>query len=398
MLPMLLNLKSTLHVFATFLKLGLTSFGGPVAHIGFFRKELVEKQQWLSEAQFAQLFSLCQFLPGPASSQLGFLLGYKRAGLFGATAAFIAFTLPSALALILFAQYLPYLATETGQAAIHGLKLTAIIVVADAIVKMSKALCPDRQRVVIAMLCGALLLLLDSGLAQLLALTLGALLGAALCRTSTEANNALSLDLSVSKPLAYFSGFCFLGLLIAAWLLPTQSPLISGLQAFYHAGALVFGGGHVVLALLEQAFVEPGLISQADFLAGYGAAQAIPGPLFSVAAYIGSLLSTTEPVAAALLGLCAIFLPGFLLLLASVPMWQKLQHMELALSVIRGVNAAVLGILIATFFNPLLSAVIINHVDLLIILIGFLLLNRLNVSVLLMLTGCLLSQLILAWL
>ncbi|TXR54374.1 chromate efflux transporter [Reinekea thalattae] len=385
--------KSSLRVFFTFLKLGLTSFGGPIAHIGYFHKELIEKQKWLSDAQFAQLFSICQFLPGPASSQLGFILGYQRAGLRGALAAFIAFTLPSALALIFLAQYLPYLSTAAGQLVIQGLKLVAVIVVADAILSMGKKLCPDWPRRILAILACLVLVIFSSALSQLAVILVAALAGMWLCRP--EAKQAPSeLGIAIPATVSYVSAISFVSLLIIALLPPMQSTLLASLQSFYYAGALVFGGGHVVLPLLEQAFVAPGLISQQEFLVGYGAAQTVPGPLFSIAGYIGALIPSDSPLLFAALALCLMFLPGFLLVLAVLPLWPRLQTAKRTQRAIAGVNAAVVGILLAAFLGPMTQLIAHSPSDIIISLIGFGLLNRFKISVLWIACWCIFSQVV----
>ncbi|HSR01558.1 MAG TPA: chromate efflux transporter, partial [Methylophilaceae bacterium] len=277
---MLDNQHSATAVFKTFLKLGLTSFGGPTAHIGYFRKEFVEKQQWVNEHQFSQLLAISQFLPGPASSQLGFTLGLLRAGWQGAIAAFISFTLPSALLLISFAAALRMLNNNIGIAAIHGLKLVAVCVIADAVLSMAKKLCPDITRRIIAVLAAATLLWMNISWAQMLVIIVGALAGIFFCKNEIGTTQ-LVIQSRYSKKFGLILLTIFLLLLLMAVFANNQTGLTAIAQAFYKAGALVFGGGHVLLPLLEESVVSTGWLSHKTFLAGYGAAQAIPGPMFS---------------------------------------------------------------------------------------------------------------------
>lgn len=349
-------------VFLTFLKLGLTSFGGPVAHIGYFRKELVDKQQWVSESQFSALFAICQFLPGPASSQLGFALGLLRAGWFGALAAFLAFTLPSALLLIAFASALPYLSSELGQAVIHGLKLVAFIVVADAVYNMFKQLCTDLTTRCIAIASLACLLVLHASWAQVTMILLGALFGMLFCvkRTTYQSNN---IAVHYGKTFSLILLLVF-SLLLVLSLFPAQTKATHIGQIFYQAGALVFGGGHVVLPLLEDAMVNSNMLSQQDFLAGYGATQAIPGPMFSFSAYLGAITPAQTQMnwLNAGIAILAIFLPGFLLISAALPLWHTFSQNILATKAIAGINAAVVGLLAAALYDPIFIASI-QHVD-----------------------------------
>ena len=285
------HIKGTVFsVFITFLKLGLTSFGGPIAHIGYFRKVLVEDKHWVSESQFSQLLAICQFLPGPASSQLGFVLGLFRAGWLGALSAFVAFTLPSALLLIVFASILPYLSSALFIAAIHGLKLVACAVVADAVWGMYKNLCPDLSRRLIALFALVSLSLFSVVGMQMWVIAGGALLGFIFCSNTTH-KSADAINVHYSKKLGFFILSIFFLLLLTLPLFSHYGGLYNLAAAFYQAGALVFGGGHVVLPLLEHSIVDAGLVSHADFLAGYGASQAIPGPMFAFSAYLGSLIS-----------------------------------------------------------------------------------------------------------
>lgn len=359
-------------VFLTFLKLGCTSFGGPIAHLGYFRKELVEKRQWVSESQYAQLLAICQFLPGPASSQAGFSLGYTRAGWPGALAAFVAFTLPSALLLLAFAALLPLLSGPVGQAALHGLKIVAFAVVADAVLGMARKLTPDIQRGAIALGAAALLILFSSAWLQVLVVLGGAIAGMLMCKPAA-ADSAAAFTVRYGTRTGTILLVVFGALLLGLPLLMLQGgSLISLAEAFYRAGALVFGGGHVVLPLLEDSLVATGWVSNEDFLAGYGAAQAIPGPMFAFSAYLGAVIPTGQPGwVGAGIALLFMFLPGFLLVAGVLPFWQAVAHNAVAGKAIAGVNAAVVGLLAAALYDPIFKAAIQNVFDLIIGGIGF---------------------------
>jgi len=382
-------------VFITFLKLGLTSFGGPIAHIAYYRDAFIEKRRWLSEEQFAQLLMLCQFLPGPASSQMGFSVGLIRAGWLGGLAAFTAFTLPSAILLYLFAQWLPYLSDTIGSAAIHGLKLVALAVVAQAVWLMARQLTPDWQRRLIALIAIIFLVMVNQPLAQIAVVLGGALAGLVLCRH--QRFPASQFDISYGKRIAWSLLTVFMILLFSLPFLAGMNSLLAVMDAFYRAGALVFGGGHVVLPLLEQTVVEPGWVAADDYLAGYGAAQAVPGPVFAVAAYLGALLpGEMGGLSGAVMALAAIFLPGFLLISAMLPLWQSVLKYPLAASALAGVNASVVGLLAAALYDPIwLSAV--HHVsDFVIALVGFIMLQFFRLSALLVVAWCLLASIGLA--
>ncbi len=359
-----------------FLRLGISSFGGPIAHLGYFRDELVVRRQWLAESTFIDLVSLCQFLPGPASSQVGFATGLLRAGYWGALAAWIGFTLPSAILLVLFAYGSGALSGVAGLGVLRGLRLVAVAVVAQAVWGMARALCPDRQRASIALLAAAIVLFGNSSLGQLLAIVLGVVAGQWLCRTSIDVPIG-SLAVPVSRGVGLVMLTSFLLLLIGLPLLQRHggSPGLALFNAFYRSGALVFGGGHVVLPLLRDAFVTPSWVSDDAFLAGYGAAQAIPGPLFSFAAYLGAVARPSpHGVAGAALGLIGIFLPGMLILLGTLPFWDALRTRAIPQAAMRGVNAAVVGLLGAALYNPLWSSSVKTPGDVGIAVIGFILL------------------------
>jgi chromate transporter len=358
-------------VLTAFLKLGLTSFGGPVAHLGYFHREFVEQRRWLGEAEFADLVALCQFLPGPASSQVGFGIGLRRAGFLGALAAWTGFTLPSALAMTGFALAQAALTGRLARGAVHGLQLVAVAVVAQAVLGMARSLAPDRPRAGIAL--GALLLatLAGAGIGQLAAIGLGALAGLVLCRAETIA--APNRELAIGRATGLAALGTYLALLIGLPLLAAliRAPALEQFDAFYRSGALVFGGGHVVLPLLQQAVV-PHWVPEDRFLAGYGAAQAMPGPLFTFAAFLGA--SMGGPAGAAL-GLVAIFLPGLLLLLAALPFWHWLRRHRTAQAALAGANAAVVGILAAALYQPVWTGAVRGPGDFAVAAAGFVLLT-----------------------
>jgi chromate transporter len=367
-------------VLAAFLTLGLTSFGGPIAHIGYFRREIVERRKWLSEAAYAELVGLCQFLPGPTSSQTGFALGLMRAGPLGGLAAWIAFTLPSALLMLLFAYAADGLSGPIGAAAIHGLKLVAVPIVAQAVIGMARTLTPDATRAVIAI--GAGLLILATGLPamQLAVILLGAIAGLILCRVPEAAPDHAAGWI----PSRRAGGIClalFTALLAVALLFASSggTPLLALAAIFYRAGALVFGGGHVVLPLLHANLV-PHWIDDRAFLAGYGFTQAMPGPLFTFSTYLGARVAGPEGAAIALV---AIFLPGLLLVAGALPLRQTVAGDSRARRAISGVNAAVVGILAAALYDPLWKTGATSIFDAVIALAGLVLLLRWRVPPLL---------------
>ena len=368
---------STAEVFAVTLGLGLTSFGGPIAHLGYFERAYVRDRRWLSAEEFAGLVALCQLLPGPASSQTGFLVGLRRAGLPGAIAAWAGFTAPSAVLMFLFALFAPDLHGPLANALLHGLKLVAVAVVAQAVWSMAQKLCPDRPRTGIALIAAVLLLVAGGVVMQLVALLAGAIGGALLCH-DLPAPPALPA-MPASARTGAVSLVLFLALLVALPLAGRAEP--HGLPAlanvFYRTGALVFGGGHVVLPLLRDALVPRGWLSDNLFLAGYGAAQAVPGPLFTFSAYLGAVVA---PAGRALLwsvvALVCMFLPGLLLALAGLPLWTWLARHARARAGLAGINAAVVGVLGAALYNPVWMSAVTDGTDVAIALAGFLLLER----------------------
>lgn len=345
-------------VFRAFLKLGVTSFGGPVAHLGYFRHEFVTRRQWLTESQYGQLVALCQFLPGPASSQVGFALGLLRGGYLGAIAAWAAFTLPSALLLVGFAIGAVNLDGALGQGVLMGLKAVAVAVVGHAVWGMANALTPDLRRILIGIVAVVLALVLPGNLGQVLAILVGLGAGMLWCRNVVSKTTA-PLNLTISKRVGLVCGAVFIVLLLG---LPVFSAVVDntwvGLSdAFYRAGALVFGGGHVVLPLLQAEPAVTAAITQDQFLAGYGAAQAVPGPLFTFAAYLGFEMGTGPSAwVSAGVALVAVFVPGILVLLAVLPFWGRLQQYDLARAGVAGANAAVVGILAAALIHPVITS------------------------------------------
>ena len=363
-----------LSVFLIFLRLGCTSFGGPIAHLGYFRAAFVERRAWLDEATYADIVALCQFLPGPASSQVAVTLGILRAGLRGGVAAWAGFTLPSAILLMAFALGVGRSAAGSGW--LHGLAIVAVAVVAQAVWGMGRSLCPDRPRVTLMVATACILLLWPAALAQLVVLAAAALLGWAFFRQPVAAPIG-RLDFGLGRRTAVLALAGFLALLL---LLPLVAALAHShalvlLARFYRAGALVFGGGHVVLPLLQQAVVPPGWISGGRFLAGYGAAQAVPGPLFTFAAYLGAAMRPgPNGVVGGLLCLVAIYLPSFLLLIGVLPFWDGLRRQAGVQAALRGVNAAVVGLLFAALYTPVWTSAIHRPSDFAIGLAAFLLL------------------------
>ncbi|RAI54539.1 chromate transporter [Roseicella frigidaeris] len=365
-------------VFRAFLKLGLTSFGGPVAHLGYFRDELVQRRRWIDEAGYADLVALCQFLPGPASSQVGFSLGVLRGGgLLGGLAAWSAFTLPSALLLLAFALGAAVFSGPVGTGLLHGLKLVAVAVVAQAVWGMARSLTPDRERASIAL--GAVLLVVAVGgsVGQVGAILLGGIAGLVLCRGAPTAAVG-----HLAFPVSRRAGAAALVLFAAFLLLPpllkgaTGAQAVALFDAFYRSGALVFGGGHVVLPLLRAEVVDPGWVDPGAFLAGYGAAQAVPGPLFTFAAYLGAVMGPApNGVAGSVIALLAIFLPGTLLVYGALPYWDAFRTRPLAQAAMRGTNAAVVGILGAALYDPVWTSAVLSPRDFALALTGFVLLT-----------------------
>ncbi|GAB4200864.1 MAG: chromate efflux transporter [Wenzhouxiangellaceae bacterium] len=378
---------SVSEIFTAFLTLGLTSFGGPIAHLAYFRTAFVEQREWLSEARFAQLLALCQFLPGPASSQLGFAIGLLRGGWLGALAAFVGFTLPSVVLLLLFAALLPALDGPLASAALHGLKLVALVVVAHGLMGMARNLCRERFTASIAAVTAAILLVTGPAWIALLLIVLAAAVGSLLpIPVSAPA------ELQWQAPLSRHTGGLLLLVfgvgLIGLSLFAGQSNVLGLSDAFYRSGALVFGGGHVVLPLLQDTVVAPGWVSESDFLAGYGAAQAVPGPLFSFAAYLGAQSSVVGGLLGAFIAVLAIFIPGFLLLAGLLPWWGNIAQNTPTARAVAAVNAAVVGLLAAALYDPIWINAIRTPLDLAIAIIGFVLLAAWRLSALWVVAWC----------
>ena len=366
-------------VFGAFLRLGLTSFGGPVAHLGDFSAEFGDRRRWLDEPAYAAVVGLCQFLPGPASSQTGFALGLLRGGWIGGLAAWAGFTLPSAVLLVMFASGAAGLAaSRAGAGLLQGLRLVAVAIVAQAVWNMARTLCPDLPRIAIATSAAILVLLAPTAIGQVAAIALGSIAGLWLRPPAPEAEAGTPpapMVLPVSRRVGAACLALFTVLLLAPPMLRGMGPGLAAFDAFYRSGALVFGGGHVVLPLLRDAVVAPGWVSDAAFLAGYGAVQAVPGPLFTFAAYLGMVGS--GPLgggAMAALALVAIFLPGLLLLVGVLPFWAALRSWPRARSAMRGTNAAVVGLLGAALYDPVWLGAVHRPPDVALALLGFVLL------------------------
>jgi len=386
--------SGALEVLWVFLRLGCTCFGGPVAHLGYFRREFVERRRWLDDVAYSDLIALCQFLPGPASSQTGFSIGLLRAGWRGGLAAWVGFTLPSALLMAAYASVAGALQSSVGAGSIHGLKLVAVAVVGQAIWDMARRLCPDRTRVAIALAAIVALAVLNTVYAQIVVIAGGALLGYVLCRSAQMSPPADHTQPAFPLPRAAsgiaFALFCafFAGLPLLEALLP-DAWIVRLFDVFYRSGALVFGGGHVVLPLLQQATVTNGWIAPNDFLAGYGAAQAVPGPLFTFASYLGWRMSPASWHAmGAICATLGIFLPGLLLVVAVLPHWQALRRHSSAAALLAGANAAVVGLLASAFYSPVWTSAILSAADFAVAVAAFLLLVRWNVRPLFVVLLC----------
>ena len=366
--------SSVWEVFLIFLRLGLTSFGGPVAHLGYFRDEFVARRKWFSEQSYADLVALSQFLPGPASSQVGLSIGLIRAGTPGALAAWTAFTLPSAIALVLFAIGIAHLDVAANSAWLQGFKIAAVAVVAKAVLGMARSLTPDTERALLAGTAALIVLVFPTAWGQILAIFIGALAGLMFLHAPRTPDAAYSAPVAVSRKAGLTVLILFAVLLVALPILAaqTQNQTVELFDSFYRSGALVFGGGHVVLPLLQAEVVPPGWVNNDQFLAGYGAAQAVPGPLFTFAAYLGATLGGW---ATAALCLVAIYVPSFLLVYGAIPFWDALRRKTWAQSVLRGINAAVVGLLLAALYNPVWTSGILSLSDFIIATAAFLALH-----------------------
>ena len=361
-------------IFRIFLRLGLTSFGGPVAHLGYFRAELVARRKWLDEAAFADIVALCQFLPGPASSQTGLSIGILRGGLPGAFAAWLGFTMPSALAMMAFGYGVGFVGDLSHAAWLHGLKIVAVAVVANALWGMARNLCPDAIRATIAVAAAVTVIATPTAAGQVGAIIGGGLIGWWILKGADVASGA-TLAVGIPRPWSIPAAILFFALLFGLPLLRASLPsqALAEFDSFYRSGALVFGGGHVVLPLLQAEVVPPGWIDNNAFLAGYGAAQAVPGPLFTFSAFLGTVMGPApNGWLGGLICLVAIFLPSFLLLIAALPYWETLRRMSSVQSALRGVNAAVVGILLAALYHPVWISAIFSPRDFAIGIVAFL--------------------------
>ena len=357
--------RSVATVFLTFLRLGLTSFGGPVAHIGYFHNEFVDRRKWLDERAFADLVALCQFLPGPASSQVGIGIGLSRAGLPGALAAWVAFTLPSAIALIMFGYGVLAFGDAVESGALNGLKVVAVAVVAQAVWTMAKSLCPDAKRATLAAAAAIGVLAIPSPFAQVGAIVIGGLYGWAALRADIVTDH-IDLGVRISKFVAITALFLFfaglIGLPVLSSLYPSQTMAL--VDSFYRSGSLVFGGGHIVLPLIQSEVVPPGWVSKDAFLAGYGATQAVPGPLFTFAAYLGTVMTgAPNGIVGGIICLLAIFASSFLLVIGAMPFWDALRRITAIRNALMGVNAAVVGLLLAALYDPVWTSAILSAAD-----------------------------------
>jgi chromate transporter len=355
---------SAWEVFGVALRLGVTSFGGPIAHLGYFREEYVRRRRWLDEQTFADLIGLCQFLPGPASSEVGIAVGITRAGLLGGLAAWLGFTLPSALALIAFGYGVQHFTVQDA-GWIHGLLIVAVAVVAQAVWGMARQFCPDRKRQTMAILATLVMLTWQTGLAQVLLIIVAGLVGWRLIKVEA-ANGSVPLREPIPRRLGVGVLTLFFVLLFG---LPILQKLIGTyalalFTSFYRVGSLVFGGGHVVLPLLQSAVVPPGWVANTQFVAGYGAAQAVPGPLFTFSAYLGTVAGPSpHGWVGGLIALVGIFLPAFLLVVGVMPFWNAIRVRPDFQSALRGVNAAVVGLLLAALYNPVWTTAIKSRAD-----------------------------------
>ena len=387
------NDRSPWAVFLVFLHLGLTSFGGPVAHLGYFRTEFVERRRWLGERAYADIVALAQFLPGPASSQVGMALGLARSGYRGAFAAWVGFTLPSAVALILFAMGMARHGDLMSAGALHGLKVVAVAVVAQAVWGMARNLCPDATRRAMAVLAAAGVLLLPSVWAQVGVIVVAGAAGLFLFRPASTGITD-ELPLTVRRRTGLFWLALFATLLVALPLLAQAVPdaTLARIDAFYRAGSLVFGGGHVVLPLLQAEVVPNGWVDNDTFLAGYGATQAVPGPLFTFAAFLGASMSTPPSGwAGGLIALLSVFAPSFLLIAGALPFWERLRTLPRAQAALMGVNAAVVGILLAALYEPVWTSAIHSVADLGLALLALIALMRWKLPPWAVVVGCALA-------
>jgi chromate transporter len=356
---------SPLEVLGVSTRLGLTSFGGPIAHLGYFHEEYVKRRKWIDEQNYADLVALCQFLPGPASSQVSIAIGIVRAGLPGGFAAWLGFTLPSALALIAFAFGIGAFTSAADAGWLHGLKVVAVAVVAQAVWGMARALCPDRERATIAILASIATLAWPTAIGQLLSIAVAGFVGLMIFSETVPSSHS-RMRFPIGKRTGIAAWLILFGLLLGLPLLRQMAPShgLEVFDSFFRVGSLVFGGGHVVLPLLQTEVVGPGWVTNEQFVAGYGAAQAVPGPLFTFSAYLGAVMRP-EPNGwiGAVLALVAIFLPSFLLIAGALPFWDVLRTVPLFQSALKGINAAVVGLLLSALYTPVWTSAIHAPLD-----------------------------------
>ena len=368
---------SVWEVLRVFLRLGVTSFGGPVAHLGYFREEFVVRKKWLHEKAYADLVALCQFLPGPASSQVGIAIGLSRAGMPGAVAAWLGFTLPSAAALVAFGYSIAAFGDAINQGWLHGLKIVAVAVVAQAVWGMARSLCPDPPRLTIAGIAAACVLAWSTPLSQVAVILLGGVAGWLILKADGDGDHA-EIRSGLGRTAGLIALVAFFAILIALPILAKAVPnqTLALVDSFYRAGSLVFGGGHVVLPLLQSETVPPGWVSRDAFLAGYGAAQAVPGPLFTFAAYLGTVMGPApNGWLGGLICLLAIFAPSFLLVIGALPFWDAIRRIGTMQLALRGINAAVVGLLLAALYDPVWTSAIGSRSDFMLALLALLLLQ-----------------------
>jgi len=364
---------SLLEILGVTTRLGLTSFGGPIAHLGYFHEEYVNRRKWIDEQSYAELVALCQSLPGPTSSMVGTAIGLVRAGLPGGLLAWLGFTLPSALALVTFAYGVAAFGVASGAGWLHGLKVVAVAVVAQAVWGMARTLCPDRERATLAILTAIIALTWPTALGQVLPIIVAGLIGWRLFPPA-KTPPALHIRVPISRWIGMGSWALFFGLLLALPLVRqvVTNQAVAVFDGFFRSGALVFGGGHVVLPLLQAEVVAPGWVTNEQFVAGYGAAQAVPGPLFTFSAYLGFVMqSQPNGLSGAALALIAIFIPGILMTVGALPFWELLRTRRSFQSALRGVNAAVVGLLLAAFYHPVWTSAIYKSTDLGLGLVAF---------------------------
>lgn len=360
-----LSQGSFLEVLRVSLRLGLTSFGGPIAHLGYFHEEYVKRRKWIDEQSYADLVALCQFLPGPASSQVSIAIGIARARLLGGFAAWLGFTMPSALALIAFAFGIGAFASAADAGWLHGLKVVAVAVVAQAVWGMARSLCPDRERATIAILASIVTLAWPTAIGQLSSIAVAGIVGLVIFPRSAG-SSVSHIRFPVGKTTGLAAWVIFFALLIGLPLLRQLQPFhpLEVFDSFFRVGSLVFGGGHVVLPLLQAEVVGPGWVTNEQFVAGYGATQAVPGPLFTFSAYLGAVMAS-EPNGwtGAMLALVAIFLPSFLLIAGALPFWDLLRSVPAFQPALKGINAAVVGLLLTALYNPVWTSAIYSPAD-----------------------------------